>query len=123
MPEYLYRREDGSTFTVRQKFSDDPLTSDPETGQGVVRVIQPTGIIFKGSGFYVNDSKNASKKNLSTHSNGSEASSNGSSEASASSNGSNDSSSNGSGGTVDSKPAVDTSASSSPASRSDVAAS
>lgn len=69
MPEYMYRREDGSTFTIRQKFFDDPLTVDPDTGQTVVRVIQPTGIIFKGSGFYVNDSKSASKTSLPSKSN------------------------------------------------------
>ena len=63
MPQYLYRREDGTTFTITQKFSEDALTVDPETGQQVVRVVQPSGIIFKGSGFYVNDSKNASKRN------------------------------------------------------------
>lgn len=61
MPVYTYRREDGTTFDFRQKFLDDPLTVDPETGQHVVRVIQPAGVIFKGSGFYVNDSKNASR--------------------------------------------------------------
>ncbi len=61
MPLYTYRREDGTTFEIRQKFLDEPLTIDPETGQSVVRVVQPAGIIFKGSGFYVNDSKNASK--------------------------------------------------------------
>lgn len=60
MPVYTYRREDGTTFDYRQKFLDDPLTVDPETGQHVVRVIQPAGVIFKGSGFYVNDSKSAS---------------------------------------------------------------
>jgi len=70
MPEYLYRREDGSTFTIRQKFSDDALTVDPETGQKVTRIVQPTGIIFKGSGFYVNDSKGASKTNLTPKTNG-----------------------------------------------------
>lgn len=64
MPMYLYRREDGSTFEYKQKFSDDPLKIDPETGQGVVRVVQPTGVIFKGSGFYINDSKGASKQSL-----------------------------------------------------------
>lgn len=64
MPVYMYRREDGTTFEYKQRFLDDPLTVDPETGQKVVRVIQPTGVIFKGSGFYVNDSKNASKSNL-----------------------------------------------------------
>jgi putative FmdB family regulatory protein len=60
MPMYEYRREDGTTFEIRQKFTDDPLTVDPHTGQRVVRVVQPTGVIFKGSGFYINDSKNAS---------------------------------------------------------------
>ncbi|PJF25652.1 MAG: FmdB family transcriptional regulator, partial [Phototrophicales bacterium] len=61
MPMYQYRREDGTTFEIRQRYSDDPLTVDPQTGQRVVRVVQPAGVIFKGSGFYINDSKNASK--------------------------------------------------------------
>jgi putative FmdB family regulatory protein len=65
MPVYTYRREDGTTFDYRQSFSDNPLTIDPETGQHVKRVVQAAGVIFKGSGFYVNDSKSASKKNLS----------------------------------------------------------
>lgn len=60
MPEYVYRREDGSTFTVRQSFNDAPLTADPQTGQKVVRVIQNAGVIFKGSGFYITDNKNGS---------------------------------------------------------------
>ncbi|HVU11096.1 MAG TPA: hypothetical protein VHD90_07445 [Phototrophicaceae bacterium] len=64
MPVYTYRREDGTTFDYRQKFSDAPLTTDPETGQNVVRVIQPAGVIFKGSGFYVNDSKSASRNSV-----------------------------------------------------------
>jgi putative FmdB family regulatory protein len=63
MPVYTYRREDGSTFDIRQKFSDAPLTTDPETGQAVTRVIHAAGIVFKGSGFYVNDSK-SSKANM-----------------------------------------------------------
>jgi putative FmdB family regulatory protein len=64
MPVYTYRREDGTTFEVRQKFLDEPLTTDPATGQRVVRVVQAAGIIFKGSGFYVNDSKNASRTSI-----------------------------------------------------------
>lgn len=63
MPVYTYRREDGSTFDFRQSFSDAPLTVDPETGQQVVRVVHNAGIIFKGSGFYINDSK-SSKQSL-----------------------------------------------------------
>jgi putative FmdB family regulatory protein len=57
MPTYTYRREDGTTFDLRQSFSDEPLTTDPETGQAVVRVVQAAPVIFKGSGFYVNDSR------------------------------------------------------------------
>jgi len=64
MPVYTYRREDGTTFDYRQKFLDDPLTVDPVTGQHVVRVVQAAGIIFKGSGFYVNDSKSASRSSI-----------------------------------------------------------
>ena len=59
MPIYTYRREDGTTFDIRQTFLDDPLENCPTTGQAVARVIQPAGIIFKGSGFYVNDSSQA----------------------------------------------------------------
>ena len=64
MPIYTYRREDGSTFDIRQRFFDNPLEICPSSGQPVSRVIQPAGIIFKGSGFYVNDNnkaKNAGK--------------------------------------------------------------
>src|SRR5262245_9106174 len=64
MPVYSYRREDGTLFDVRQSFSDEPLTVDPNTGQKVVRVVHNAGVIFKGSGFYVNDSKSASKQSL-----------------------------------------------------------
>jgi putative FmdB family regulatory protein len=60
MPIYTYRREDGTTFEIRQKFLDDPLTVDPESGQPVKRIVQATSIIFKGSGFYVTDSKGKS---------------------------------------------------------------
>jgi putative FmdB family regulatory protein len=61
MPVYTYRREDGTTFEVKQKFTDDPLVIDPASGQRVQRVVQAAGVIFKGQGFYVNDSKSASK--------------------------------------------------------------
>lgn len=56
MPTYTYRREDGSTFEVRQRITEDPLEECPDTGQAVERIItdQP-GVIFKGEGFYVND--------------------------------------------------------------------
>lgn len=60
MPVYTYRCEDcGVQFDRRQKFSDDPITVCPECHGQVHRLIQPAGIIFKGSGFYVTDNKSS----------------------------------------------------------------
>lgn len=56
MPTYEYRREDGTTFEIQQRITDDPLETCPETGQQVERIISGSaGLIFKGEGFYVND--------------------------------------------------------------------
>ena len=55
MPIYEYRRPDGSTFEVMQKFSDEPLSTDPETGVPVERVFRPPAIHFKGKGFHNTD--------------------------------------------------------------------
>ncbi len=55
MPIYEYRREDGTTFEVMQKFSDDTLTVDPDTGQKVVKVLHAPAIHFKGKGFHNTD--------------------------------------------------------------------
>ncbi len=62
MPVYVYRNlVTNETFEQQQRITDDPLTVDPRTGDPVKRVIQPVGIAFKGSGFYVNDSRGSSK--------------------------------------------------------------
>ncbi len=56
MPTYVYRREDGTTFEVVQRITDDALAEDPETGQKVERVISGgIGLQFKGTGFYITD--------------------------------------------------------------------
>jgi predicted nucleic acid-binding Zn ribbon protein len=56
MPTYVYRRQDGTTFEVFQRISDDPLEVDPDTGEPVSRVIGGgAGLIFKGTGFYETD--------------------------------------------------------------------
>ena len=60
MPVYTYRRDDGTTFEIQQRFSDEPLTVDPTTGQKVVRIVSAPSIIFKGSGFYATDHKKGS---------------------------------------------------------------
>lgn len=64
MPIYAYEcRECGVRFERRQSFSDDPITVCPECEGEVHRLIQPAGVIFKGSGFYINDSR-SSKESL-----------------------------------------------------------
>lgn len=55
MPIYEYRRPDGTTFEVLQKMSDEPLTTDPESGVPVERVFHPVAIHFKGKGFHNTD--------------------------------------------------------------------
>ena len=62
MPTYVYEREDGSTFEIQQRISEDALEECPETNQKVKRVIQPAGLSFKGSGWYVNEYGNRKKK-------------------------------------------------------------
>ncbi len=55
MPIYEYRRPDGSTFELLQKFTDEALTVDPETGEPVQRVFHAPAIHFKGKGFHNTD--------------------------------------------------------------------
>jgi len=45
------------TFERRQSITDEPLHDCPECEGHVHRVIQPVGVIFKGSGFYVTDNR------------------------------------------------------------------
>jgi predicted nucleic acid-binding Zn ribbon protein len=40
--------------------SDEPLKDCPECDGHVHRVIQPVGVIFKGSGFYITDHRHQS---------------------------------------------------------------
>lgn len=56
MPTYIYKREDGTTFEVMQRITEEPLAVCPTTGQKVRRVIGGgAGLIFKGDGFYLTD--------------------------------------------------------------------
>ncbi len=81
MPIYEYRRPDGTTFEVLQKFSDEPLTEDPETGVPVERVFRPPAIHFKGKGFHNTDygtrKRNREKESASSSSDGASADSGG----------------------------------------------
>ncbi|MFL5896526.1 MAG: FmdB family zinc ribbon protein [Thermoleophilaceae bacterium] len=55
MPIYEYRCENGHTFEVMQRMSDDALTECSECGAPLHRVFHPVAIHFKGSGFYNTD--------------------------------------------------------------------
>jgi putative FmdB family regulatory protein len=57
MPTYGYEcKSCGHTFDVFQSMSDEAIKICPECGKEVRRLINGgTGIIFKGSGFYVTD--------------------------------------------------------------------
>jgi putative FmdB family regulatory protein len=96
VPTYEYACTDcGDKSEVVQRFSDDPLTICTECGGRLRKVFSPVGIVFKGSGFYRNDSRNGSrdksvaKDGAGKDSNGSKAdSSSGSSSAESAKNGS-----------------------------------
>lgn len=64
MPTYDYKCESCQhQFEAFQAISEKPLSVCPQCGGSVNRVISGgAGVIFKGSGYYVNDSKKAAKK-------------------------------------------------------------
>jgi len=65
MPIYLYQCDScGVRFEKFQRMSAEPLTDCPECDGDVRRIIQPVGIIFKGSGFYVTDNRSGSSPTL-----------------------------------------------------------
>ena len=76
MPTYEYVCTScGADFDVFQSMSDAPVKVCPTCGKAVRRKINGgTGIIFKGSGFYKNDSRKSSAPRDSAASRGSSAS-------------------------------------------------
>jgi putative FmdB family regulatory protein len=62
MPVYTYRCDAcGVQFEKHQSFHDNPLKTCPECRKKKLRkVITPTKIIFKGSGFYATDHRSSS---------------------------------------------------------------
>lgn len=59
MPLYTYRCNDcDHLFEARQRMSDDPLSDCPACEGEVRRVINSVGVVFKGNGFYITDSRN-----------------------------------------------------------------
>jgi putative FmdB family regulatory protein len=55
MPIYEYRCDNGHTFEVMQRMTDDPVASCQTCEAPVRRVFHPVAVHFKGSGFYNTD--------------------------------------------------------------------
>ena len=55
MPIYEYRCEQGHTFEVMQRMTDNPVVSCETCAAPVERVFHPVAVHFKGSGFYNTD--------------------------------------------------------------------
>ncbi|MFD4575644.1 FmdB family zinc ribbon protein [Streptomyces sp. NPDC058417] len=61
MPTYQYQcTECGEGLEAVQKFTDDALTVCPNCDGRLKKVFSAVGIVFKGSGFYRNDSRGSS---------------------------------------------------------------
>jgi putative FmdB family regulatory protein len=76
MPIYEYVCDDcGFGFERLQSFHDAPLDTCPQCSGSVRRVITSVGVIFKGSGWYITDSRrqiSSTAKGSSDKGNGSE---------------------------------------------------
>ncbi|WP_074994434.1 FmdB family zinc ribbon protein [Streptomyces prasinopilosus] len=114
MPTYQYQcTECGEGLEAVQKFTDDALTECPNCQGRLKKVFSAVGIVFKGSGFYRNDSRGSSSS--STPASKTSGSSTGSSDSSGSSSSSSSASSSGSGSSAGSGSASGSGSSSSTA--------
>lgn len=58
MPTYVYACKDcGHGLEVVQSFTDEALTVCPECQGALRKKFNSVGVVFKGSGFYRNDSR------------------------------------------------------------------
>jgi len=56
VPTYVYEcKVCEHRFETFQKMADEPVKECPQCKGEVARVLCPVGIVFKGSGFHVND--------------------------------------------------------------------
>lgn len=74
MPVYEYEcKSCGKRFDKMQPFTAEPLTECVNCGQGPIRrVFQPVGVIFKGSGWYITDSRKSESASSGKKSSGEE---------------------------------------------------
>ena len=84
MPAYDYKCDSCShRFEERQSFYADPVATCPECSSRASRQFVAVPIVFKGSGFYVNDyGKSSSYTSVKSQTNGASADSNKSEDAS-----------------------------------------
>lgn len=67
MPIYEYVCDScDDNFEIEQRMSDEALTECTRCKGKIRRVFNSSPIIFKGSGFYINDSKKSSSKDESS---------------------------------------------------------
>lgn len=88
MPTYEYEcKQCGERFEIFQSFTDKPLKRHDACGGEVKKVFHARGVVFKGSGFYVTDSRGAKSATAApaSESTGSEASTSSSSSSTSSS--------------------------------------
>lgn len=64
MPTYAYRCQAGHQFEAVQGITEPALTACTTCGAAVHRVVFPVGIVFKGQGFYKNDSRSSSSSSI-----------------------------------------------------------
>ncbi|MHA7292727.1 FmdB family zinc ribbon protein [Arthrobacter sp. HLT1-21] len=101
MPTYAYAcRDCDHAFDIHQAFADDSLTVCPSCDGSLRKKFNSVGVVFKGSGFYRNDSRD-SKKSVEVGASGSAATT---STSSGSSTGGSDGGSSNSTATKDSAP-------------------
>jgi len=66
MPIYEYECCDcANSFEIKQGFHEEPVSECPKCRGKARRVIRSVPIIFKGSGFYVTDSRSATESHIS----------------------------------------------------------
>ena len=72
MPTYSYACTDcGDRFDAVQSFNDSALTMCAKCNGRLRKLFGNVGVVFKGSGFYRNDSREASKSSTKSSSNSS----------------------------------------------------
>ncbi|GAB3566112.1 hypothetical protein GCM10027445_12370 [Amycolatopsis endophytica] len=93
MPTYQYAcKECGHRFEAVQSFSEASLTECPECTGPLRKLYGAVGVIFKGSGFYRNDSRSSSSSTSSSSSSSNSSSTSSESKSSSSDSGSSSSS-------------------------------